>query len=258
MSRPSPSAARVRELHALRPDRMKVVPGADGWPEAYEYTVAGRTRALRAARRRPACAPILHLKLFHPVNDHYGLSRSRPRPRRSTSTTPPRAGTRRCSTTRRGPPARSSMPAADGQLTAEQFERLKAELETSFQGAAQRRPAAAARRRARLEVDVAVAARTWTSSRPSTPPRARSRWRFGVPPMLLGIPGDNTYSNYQEANRSFWRQTVLPLVNRTAKALSGWLAPAFGLDSAEPRSRPGGGALPRARGAVGAARRRHS
>jgi phage portal protein BeeE len=45
--------------------------------------------------------------------------------------------------------------------------------------------------------------------------------------MLLGIPGDNTYSNYAEANRTFWRQTVLPLVNRTAKALSAWLAPAF-------------------------------
>jgi hypothetical protein len=50
---------------------------------------------------------------------------------------------------------------------------------------------------------------------------------LGVPPMLLAIPGDNTYSNYQEATRTFWRQTVLPLVNRTAKALSQWLAPAF-------------------------------
>jgi len=46
--------------------------------------------------------------------------------------------------------------------------------------------------------------------------------------MLLGIPGDNTYSNYQEATRSLWRQTVLRLVNRTAKALSTWLSPAFG------------------------------
>jgi hypothetical protein len=51
---------------------------------------------------------------------------------------------------------------------------------------------------------------------------------LGVPPMLLGIPGDNTYSNMQEATRMFWRQTVLPLVARTAKALSGWLAPAYG------------------------------
>jgi len=46
--------------------------------------------------------------------------------------------------------------------------------------------------------------------------------------MLLGIPGDNTYSNYQEATRSLWRQTVLPLATRTAKALSQWLSPAYG------------------------------
>ena len=50
---------------------------------------------------------------------------------------------------------------------------------------------------------------------------------FGVPPMLLGIPGDNTFSNYQEAQRAFWRSTVLPLVTRTAKALVAWLAPAW-------------------------------
>jgi phage portal protein BeeE len=68
----------VRELYALRPDRMRVVPGADGWPAAYDYTAGGR--------------------------------RSRRQPSRSTRTTPPRAGTRRCSTTPRGPPARSSMP----------------------------------------------------------------------------------------------------------------------------------------------------
>jgi len=50
---------------------------------------------------------------------------------------------------------------------------------------------------------------------------------FGVPPMLLGIPGDNTYSNYREANLAFWRQTVLPLAEKAAAAVSRWLAPAF-------------------------------
>ena len=48
---------------------------------------------------------------------------------------------------------------------------------------------------------------------------------FGVPPMLLGIPGDNTYSNYQEANRALYRLTVLPLLARTLEALGGWLGP---------------------------------
>ena len=51
---------------------------------------------------------------------------------------------------------------------------------------------------------------------------------IGVPPMLLGIPGDNTYANYAEANRAFWRQTAIPLVRRTAQSLAQWLGPAFG------------------------------
>ena len=46
---------------------------------------------------------------------------------------------------------------------------------------------------------------------------------FGVPPMLLGIPGDNTYATYKEAHAAFWRLTVLPLVQKTARALAVWL-----------------------------------
>ena len=53
---------------------------------------------------------------------------------------------------------------------------------------------------------------------------------IGVPPMLLGIPGDNTYANYREANLAFWRMTVLPLAGRVAEALSRWLDGAFEAD----------------------------
>ena len=76
---------------------------------------------------------------------------------------------------------------------------------------------------------------------------------FGVPPMLLGIPGDNTYANYQEANRAFWRSTVLPLASRIGAALAQWLAPAFGDErAARGRYRPDRGAVGRPRRAVGA------
>jgi HK97 family phage portal protein len=47
---------------------------------------------------------------------------------------------------------------------------------------------------------------------------------FGVPPMILGIPGDATYANYQEANRAFYRLTVLPLVERIAQGVGHWLS----------------------------------
>ena len=61
----------VRELYALRPDRMRVVPGPDGWPQAYEYTVAGATVRFEQSAALP---PILQLTLFNPLDDYYGLS----------------------------------------------------------------------------------------------------------------------------------------------------------------------------------------
>ena len=65
------SASSVRELYALRPDRMKVVPGPDGWPLAFDYTVAGHTVRFEQSAPQP---PILHLTLFNPLDDYYGLS----------------------------------------------------------------------------------------------------------------------------------------------------------------------------------------
>jgi len=59
------------EVHALRPDRMRVVPDSDRWPAAFEFVVG--TQAVRFAIREDE-APILHLTLFHPADDHYGLS----------------------------------------------------------------------------------------------------------------------------------------------------------------------------------------
>jgi HK97 family phage portal protein len=53
---------------------------------------------------------------------------------------------------------------------------------------------------------------------------------LGVPPLLIGLPGDNTYANYAEANRAFWRLTVLPLIGRTAAALSAWFSALYGQD----------------------------
>jgi len=52
-------SGRLRELHVLRPDRMKVIPGPDGWPEAFEYSAGGRSVRLHSvsARGRRAMAP---------------------------------------------------------------------------------------------------------------------------------------------------------------------------------------------------------
>lgn len=45
--------------------------------------------------------------------------------------------------------------------------------------------------------------------------------------MLLGLPGDNTYANYREANRALWRLTLLPLADKLFSALGEGLEPWF-------------------------------
>ena len=53
---------------------------------------------------------------------------------------------------------------------------------------------------------------------------------FGVPPMLLGIPGDATYANYAEAHRAFYRLTVLPLATRVTASVAWWLSEHLGAE----------------------------
>ena len=51
---------------------------------------------------------------------------------------------------------------------------------------------------------------------------------FGVPPQLLGINGDNTYSNMQEARLALWEETLIPLLDKIADSLTNWLSQQFG------------------------------
>lgn len=52
------------ELHVLRSDRMSLVPGSDGWPAAYDYTVAGRKRRFEVSG---STCQICHIRSFHPM-----------------------------------------------------------------------------------------------------------------------------------------------------------------------------------------------
>ncbi len=220
----------LRELHALRPDRMKVLPGPDGWPEGYEYTADGRSMRFDT-EPVPGVRPILHLRLFHPVNDYYGMS---PIEAAAVAIDTHNAATgwnKALLDNAARPSGALVYAASQGKLTPEQFDRLKAELEKGFQGARN------AGRPLLLEGGLDWKPLSLTPKDMDFIEAKNSAAReialaLGVPPMLLGIPGDNTYSNYQEAQRTFWRQTVLPLVTRTARAFSAWLSPAWapGLD----------------------------
>lgn len=216
----------VRELYALRPDRMRVVPGSDGWAEAYDYTAGGRT--VRFDQSSPPVPPILHLTSFNPLDDHYGLS-ALEAAAVAVDTHNAAARWNKALLDNAARPSGALVYAGPegAVLSDSQFERLKNELEQTYQGAVN------AGRPLLLEGGLDWKAMSLSPKDMDFMEAKHTAAReiglaFGVPPMLLGIPGDNTYSNYQEANRVFWRSTVLPLAGRVACALTQWLAPVFG------------------------------
>lgn len=210
------------ELHVLRPDRMRVVPGGDGWPVGYDYTVGAKAHRFPNDPARPA---ICHLRSFHPMDDHYGAA---PLQAAATAVEVHNAAAR-WSKSLLDNAARPSGALVwrgndnQGLLADDQFRRLSEEIEANFQGARN------AGRPMVLEGGLDWKPMGFSPSDMEFHRTKESAAReiaqaFGVPPMLLGIPGDATYANYQEANRAFYRLTVLPLVSRVTAALVDWLA----------------------------------
>jgi len=60
------------ELFVLRPDRITIEPDEKGWPAAYAYR-AGEHQTRFAAQDAMGRPAIIHIKAFHPTDDHYGL-----------------------------------------------------------------------------------------------------------------------------------------------------------------------------------------
>ncbi len=217
----------ARELHLLRPDRVTVATDGSGWPVALEVREG-------AGKRRVALTPpagsggAAHLKLFHPLDDHYGFPPLEAGAQAlDTHNAASRWNKALLDNSARPSGALVYAPKDGGNLTDEQFDRLKAELEQGYSGTTR------AGRPLLLEGGLDWKA-MGLSPKDMDFLEARNgaardiALAFGVPPMLLGIPGDNTYANYAEANRAFFRLTVLPLVGRTAQEFQNWLGPVFG------------------------------
>ena len=210
------------ELHVLRSDRMALVPGADGWPVAYDYTVGSRRHRFEMTA---AVSPICHIRTFHPQDDHYGFS-----PMQAAAVAVDvHVAASRWSKALLDNAARPSgaiiYRGADGQsaLTPDQYDRLVSEMEANHQGARN------AGRPMLLEGGLDWKPMGFSPSDMEFQQTKEAAAReiaiaFGVPPMLMGIPGDATYANYQEANRAFFRLTVLPLAAKVTAAVSHWLA----------------------------------
>ena len=217
----SPEGDTPEELHVLRSDRMGLVPGPDGWPIAYDYTVGAKKHRFDARGLSPIC----HIKLFHPQDDHYGLSPMQA----AANALDVHNSASRWSKALLDNAARPSgaivYKGAEGQgkLSEDQYDRLVSEMESHHQGARN------AGRPMLLEGGLDWKPMGFSPSDMEFQKTKEAAAReialaYGVPPMLIGVQGDATYANYQEAHRAFYRLTVLPLATRVTAALGHWLS----------------------------------
>lgn len=216
----------VRELYQLRPDRMKVIPGANGLPIGYQYR--NGNRVVQWDVQPDGSCDLRHLRTFNPLDDWYGLS-------------PIEAGAFAVDQHNQAMawiqallqnsarPSGALVTPEDKDMSEEQFNRLKSQIEAQYSGARNAgRPMLLEggldwRQMGLSPIDMQIIETKYSSARDVA-------LALGVPPQLIGIPGDNTYANYQEARLAFWEDTVMPLVDLIAADWNAWLAEPMGVE----------------------------
>ncbi len=215
------------ELHVLRPDRVAVIAGEGGVPRGYQYKV-GEKVIMMGVDRISGQSRVLHLKQFHPLDDWYGLS-----PVEAAAYSIDQhnqSGAWNQALMQNG--ARPSgalvvnMKDQGGRLSAEQYDRIKQQVDDQFSGPANAgRPLLLEGGLDWKEMSLSPKDMDFIEAKHSA---ARDiALAFGVPPQLLGIPGDNSFSNLAEARLALWEQTIIPAVNDLVDALNHWLLPMF-------------------------------
>lgn len=220
-------------LFALRPERVSVEVDGDGWPAAHVYRAGGAVRRYPVAGGVMGSVPgLLHIRSFHPLDDQLGAGCLGAA---ASAVAVHNAATRwnraLLDNAARPSGALVYQPGDGSTLSPDQFARLKAEMDAAFAGAAN------AGRPLLLEGGLSWQALSLSPAEMDFAGMREAAARdialaLGVPPLLLGLKGDNTYANYREANVALWRLTLLPLLSRLLGALAahlGWWWPGLAL-----------------------------
>lgn len=219
-----------RELYVLRPDRVMVLAGENGMVAGYRYKVGEQQEDFPVNRLNGQSA-VLHLKYFHPLNDWYGLSPIEAAAYSIDQHNQAAAWNQSMLQNGARPSGalvvKTAGDGTGGHLSEEQYVRIKAQIDEGYSGAANAgRPLLLEGGLEWKEMSLSPKDMDFIEAKNSA---ARDiALALGVPPQLLGIPGDNTYSNLQEARIALWEETILPLLDYLVDVLNHWLVPAFG------------------------------
>jgi len=218
------SGTRPIELWTLRPDRFTIEASSGGVPSAYVYKT-GQNKVRFTVDTVTGDSDVRHMKMFNPTDDWYGSSPMKAAAYAIDQHNEAMAWLQALL-------QNSAMPSGaltvdkETTLSDEQFNRLKNEVEENYTGARN------AGRPMLLEGGMQWQTMSLSPEDMIIIELKDSAARdislaFGVPPLLLNIPGDNTFANYKEARLGFFEDTVIPLADMFAEELNTWLSDFF-------------------------------
>jgi HK97 family phage portal protein len=197
----------------------------NGMPERYIYNFGGR-KIPYEANPITGDSNIRHTRLFNPVQDWTGQS---PLEAANFAVNQHNEAMSwlKALLQNSARPSGALMLDRDTSLTDDQYDRLRGEIEENFSGSRNAgRPMLFEGGMKWQEMSLSPADMAIIEQKDSA---ARDiSLAFGVPPLLLNIPGDNTYSNYREARLGFYEDTIIPLVQHVTGELNPWLSRFFG------------------------------
>jgi HK97 family phage portal protein len=227
-----PDSGLPKELWSLRPDRMRVVPGKQALPMAYEYEANGQKVRWDVDPIR-GTSPILHLKEFHPIDDWYGLSRVDPAAyavdRHNAASAHNKAlldNGARPSGVLVFQPVQGGTGEPSQNAPKEVLKAAEERLLSRYSGPENAGRPMVLGGNVKWE-EMAFSPKDMDFGKGKDDAARDICTAFGVPHLLI-VPGSATYSNVKEAKLELWEDTILPLLDRGKDALNEWLTPRFG------------------------------
>jgi HK97 family phage portal protein len=214
------NGARTRELWTHRPDRMHIVVNPiSGLRKQYEYRGPSGRIANWKVDELSGKSDIWHLRTFNPLDDWYGAGPVEPTSREIDTANEAMEWNKNLLQNGARP---SMIITFKGNIGETEYNRLEKMLRDKRSGPKN------AGKTLIIEGEGATAAPYGYSPEEmdyiegNRELARRISYGFGVPPQLIGIPGDNTYSNYSEARCSFWEDTVFFYLRRFGRGFSQW------------------------------------
>ena len=201
---------KVKEVWALRPDRIRIVADKDNFISHYLYQLDGKNHVIKKE-------DILHFKFSAPTNEHMGQS-------------PLRAALRQVATDNEATDFAKVLLQEGGvpggllkvpePLSREAKDRIKSQWKQAYGGGGRGTLAVLEADTEFEQISMDMEQLAFADLRNIS--ESRICMVFGVPPIIIGAKvglDRSTYSNYAEARASFWEETISALHRRLTSKL---------------------------------------